>query len=252
MASSLLEKYDMSYNKRGKCVIINIQKYVNDLQKERIWSQIDVTNVKTTFEKLDFDVDLYQNLNSIQINNLITTMSLLDHSDADCFACVLMAHGYEDTIIASDNEEVSIDDILNPIKECKSLNHKPKLFFVQACRGDNEIQRPKQIINYNNSVTDSLPSSSQKDKPRKKQLIAESDVLVFNSTLPGHKSWGRITTGTIFISKLCKVLDECAKKYPVSQMIPMINRLVKDDNGMELADPVLRLHKELYFKKVYR
>ena len=50
-----------------------------------------------------------------------------------------MSHGtFEDgrqKILFSDGELVDLSELLRPIMECPQLLHKPKLIFVQACRG---------------------------------------------------------------------------------------------------------------------
>ena len=50
-----------------------------------------------------------------------------------------MSHGDEDSIIASDNKNIKLNQFFNPIKSNLSLKNKPKLFFIQACRGGKEM-----------------------------------------------------------------------------------------------------------------
>ena len=262
MSSKNLPQYDMGHKRRGKCVVVNIRKYENDTENERTWSVKDVENVTKTFENFGFEVDVYMDLKAKYIVNLMALMSVLDHTDADCFVCVVMAHGTEDCIIASDNMGVPIDYIMDPIKHCKSLYGKPKLFFIQACRGDSAMKssQPKQEIKkIDNQVTDdpglvyiprpTFSASAQRPHSSSKQMDAESDLLKFFSSLSGHKSYGTVETGTFFITTLCEVLNEHAKKYSLGQMIPMIIDLVKK-YGIQLPDPIQRLGKEMFFKKV--
>ena len=56
-----------------------------------------------------------------------------DHSDADCFVCVLLTHGKEGRVYGTDGM-VSLDTLTNYFKadECPSLARKPKLFFIQV------------------------------------------------------------------------------------------------------------------------
>lgn len=55
-----------------------------------------------------------------------------DHCQDDCFACVILSHGYEGHIKSSRNEDVSLEEMMETIKNCQSLAGKPKLFFVQV------------------------------------------------------------------------------------------------------------------------
>ena len=55
----------------------------------------------------------------------------------DCFVCVLMSHGLLDGIYCSDGDILDLPDVFNLFKKCSAWVGKPKLFFVQACRGQN-------------------------------------------------------------------------------------------------------------------
>ena len=50
---------------------------------------------------------------------------------------VLMSHGNTGYIYGTDGEKVNIKDIQEEFdaKKCPKLTGKPKLFFIQACRG---------------------------------------------------------------------------------------------------------------------
>ena len=54
-----------------------------------------------------------------------------------CFVLVLSGHGGEETIQGADGDCVAIFDMLEMFNntECPHLKGKPKLFFVDTCRG---------------------------------------------------------------------------------------------------------------------
>lgn len=56
-----------------------------------------------------------------------------DHSDADCFACVILSHGDEGVLYGT-NGTIKIDRLTYYFKGdvCASLRGKPKLFFIQV------------------------------------------------------------------------------------------------------------------------
>ena len=55
-----------------------------------------------------------------------------------------MSHGNEDNIVTKDNKLISFEEIMAPIKSCLSLENKPKMFFFQACRGENKMESREQ------------------------------------------------------------------------------------------------------------
>jgi hypothetical protein len=262
-------KYNMNNERRGKALVINIQKFdpTPDPQKqpqERVWSIKDVENLKNTLEYLEFEFVLRENLKANEIISAMHDMSMnVDHSNSDCFLCVVMSHGKQDKITASDNIEVSFEEIMAHIKSCKSLKNKPKLFLFQSCRGENEMElidvstkSTEQQLKLNKiKMTDANSIGQTGDITI---LEYESDLLIFFSTLPNHSSFAYldIHEGTYFIKNLCEVLKESYQNLPnnlsLSQMITKINARVGEEGvrlgkRLQLTDPRTTLTKELYF-----
>jgi len=261
------ENYNMKHDKRGKAIVINIQTYdaPNPFElKERIWSVKDVENLKQTLEYLEFDFKDYQNFTKSQIEQLMKEQASDDHSKSDCFLCVVMSHGNEDKIVTSDNMVISFEEIMAPIQLCETLNDKPKLFFFQACRGNNEIEKRVKSrpdsgqSNSGEKISDCKPRDIQSDSGtsntnKKTQIGAKTDLLVYNATLPGHYAFGTEAEGTFFIKSVCEVLNDAYKNIPspnnlpLTKMITIINKKVENTEIM-VADPVYRLKKEVYFE----
>lgn len=56
-----------------------------------------------------------------------------NHSDAACFACILLSHGKEGLIYGTDGEmPIKTLTALFRGDKCQSLIGKPKLFFIQV------------------------------------------------------------------------------------------------------------------------
>lgn len=63
------------------------------------------------------------------------------HRHADCFILVILTHGTQNAIYGSDGKTVElrvIKDIFNA-RNFACMDTKPKLFFIQACRGGTVI-----------------------------------------------------------------------------------------------------------------
>jgi hypothetical protein len=137
-----------------------------------------------------------------QIEKVLQDQAELDHSESDCFLCVVMSHGNEDKIVTQDNQWMSFEEIMAPIKLCKSLE--------KACRGDNEMEIPrsKSRSDSGESSSDEQPTcddqfrditSDSNGLNKKTSIYAESDLLVYNATLPKHYAYGTVTNGTYFM-----------------------------------------------------
>ena len=260
--------YKMDHSKRGIALVINIRTYNPNRYNlaERTWSKPDVANLKKTLEYLEFDLRFYENLKVDEIRKEIQKIAQHDHKDSDCFLCVVMSHGEDDTIIASDSEEISFIEIMEPLKSCESLDHKPKLFFFQACRGKNKMV-PKNLDSgvsksLENTTDDNIEerTSDNKNKTNNLKKItsyleSEADLLVYYSTIPNHYSYGSEAEGTFFIKSVCKQLNEAYKNLPnnikLLEMSANINKSVSESDK-QLALTEHRLLKDVNFtpKKV--
>ena len=63
------------------------------------------------------------------------------HNDVDSCIVVLLSHGVDGAIVGSDCENVPLQDLFLYFdgQNCPKLLRKPKLFFIQACRGGQYI-----------------------------------------------------------------------------------------------------------------
>jgi hypothetical protein len=258
----MAKMYNMDHAKRGIALVINIRTYNPNPYNlnERKWSEPDVENLRKSLQYLEFDLKLQENLTANEIREKIQRIAEIDHTASDCFLCVVMSHGIDDKIVASDSEEISFEEIMAPIKSCPSLENKPKLFFFQACRGDKEMEgtnhRPDSGISTTSGhgLTDHINERNNSKNHALKQntkIEAESDLLVYYSTIPNHYSYGTETDGTFFIKSLCKELNEAYKNLPnnikLLEMTVNINKSVRD-KGMQLAEPMHRLMADVNFK----
>jgi hypothetical protein len=262
--------YNMNNAKRGIALIINIRTYNPNPYNlaERTWSEPDIVKLNKTLEYLEFDLRFYENLTANEIREEIEKIADKDHTDSDCFLCVVMSHGDDGKIIANDSEEISFLEIMKPIKSCNSLDNKPKLFFFQACRGKNKMEpknhRPdsgvsKSLENTPDDHKDEWTSNNNENRNNLKQITSYretvADLIVYYSTIENHYSHGTVAEGTFFIKSVCKQLNEAYKNLPnninVSQMLVNINKSVSE-SGKQIAEAEHLLLKDFNFtpKKV--
>ena len=79
----------------------------------------------------------------------ILTNSKVDFSKYSCFMVFIMSHGNKKGIAGTDGEFFKVDTLSSYIAPCEELKDKPKMFFLQYCRGSNldivmdEFQAPE-------------------------------------------------------------------------------------------------------------
>ncbi|KAK2890816.1 hypothetical protein Q8A67_013459 [Cirrhinus molitorella] len=240
-------QYNMNYPNMGQCVIINNKNFHKQTgMGVRNGTDQDAKNVIETFSKLGFKIKFNNDQTVSQMRDVLTKASQEDHSHSAMFVCVLLSHGDDGMIFGTDGcIELKRLFALFRGDRCKSLVGKPKLFFIQACRGtdlDSGIE---------------ADSSSEGETQR---IPVEADFLYAYSTAPGFYSWRNVANGSWFISSLCEMLSQHGKRLEIMQIMTRVNHKVALDfesssnlpgfDGMkQIPCIVSMLTKELYFSK---
>ncbi|XP_073451968.1 caspase-7-like [Aquarana catesbeiana] len=246
-------QYAMNYQKLGKCIIINNKNFdARTGMCIRNGTDKDAGDLCKCFRSLGFDVKVYNDQTCEEMELLLQSVAKNDHSDSACFACILLSHGEEGQIYGTDGV-MAIKTLTTFFRgdKCQSLVGKPKLFFIQACRGsdfDEGIQ------------TDSGPAndSMETDANPRYKIPVEADFLIAYSTVPGYYSWRNPGRGSWFVQALCSVLNQYGKQLELMQILTRVNYLVATNFESWSDDPrysekkqipcvVSMLTKELYF-----
>ena len=127
----------------GFALIINIKGFHDRTDKdveldERTGSDVDVKKLQDLWDQLGFEVRTHVNLKAHEIYDVVRKMANADAlQNSSCFVCCIMTHGDMGVVYGSDSKSLHIKDIVDLFKQdnCSALTEKPKLFFIQACRG---------------------------------------------------------------------------------------------------------------------
>jgi len=243
----LTEKYLLKKHPHGIAVIINNYKFYpfsvnNEILPNRRGSQVDEENLCNTWRHLNYKVCTLTNLSAADITHQLMKIALQNHENYDSFVCCILSHGYLDGIYGSDSKPVAIADVANIFKGsyCPSLVGKPKLFFIQACRGkstDAGIMENDGKNVFNDSLHHSLPS--------------EADFLFGYATPPGKVSFRSPEHGSWYISCLCRVLQNNAHQLDLLSMLTIVNKEVcqaySSEGDKQCPAPVSLLRKQVWF-----
>ncbi|XP_062431731.1 caspase-3 [Rhea pennata] len=247
MDSGMLPDYSyrMDYPEMGECVIINNKNFHRETgMLPRSGTDADAASVREVFMKLGYKIKLNNDLSCRDIFKLLKNTSEEDHSKRSSFVCVLLSHGEEGLIYGTDGPlELKVLTSLFRGDKCRSLAGKPKLFFIQACRGT--------------ELDSGIETDSGSDEPMCQKIPVEADFLYAYSTAPGYYSWRNAAEGSWFIQSLCRMLREHARKLELMQILTRVNRAVaeyescstRQDFNAKKQIPciVSMLTKEFYF-----
>lgn len=250
------EEYKMDSIPRGLCIVVNNENFKNPRMK-REGSHFDVVSLQDVFKYLGFVVECYKDLEADEIKNLMTKYSK-DDRHGDCFVCCVMSHGDDCGVFGKDLKSCSLRDIKLPFNgvNCPSLIGKPKVFFIQACRG-HEMQG-KAVVK-----ADALggePDQEYDNVPDEYTIASGSDFLTVMSTVEGCYAMLNKGTGSWFIQPLCKhlkagsqrsedilkILIDVNDDVSRREATVMINN--KEIDAKQIPEPQFTLRKTLIFR----
>ncbi|XP_058025182.1 caspase-2 isoform X2 [Ahaetulla prasina] len=146
---------------------------------------------------------------------------------------ILFKHlGYQ--VVVKHDQTAQLQEIFSLFDNanCPSLQNKPKMFFIQACRGD-ETDRGVDQIDGNdraNSPGCEESDANKKENP-KLRLPTCSDMICGYACLKGTAAMRNTKRGSWYIEALTSVFAEDARNTHVADMLVKVNRLIKHREG---------------------
>ncbi|XP_046667716.1 caspase-1-like isoform X2 [Homalodisca vitripennis] len=168
--------YKMDHKYRGIAVILNHENFMPNMKlKPRAGTNVDSEQLEKSLRRLGFQIQVHYDLTVEKIDKIIEKVSQQDHSDNDCFALACLSHGEQGILYAYD-APYKPDTLWSRFTadKCPSLAGKPKLFFIQACQGD--------------QLDGGVMLRSQVDSSPSYRIPAHADFLIAYSTIPEDPS----------------------------------------------------------------
>lgn len=233
------EAYNMRHRRRGVALVFNHKHFASHLGlKQRNGTDQDRENLANTLKRLDFTVRVYEDQAWKDIDSILQNLALEDHSDADCILIAVLSHGELGILYASDNA-YKPDKLWAPFNSeaCPSLAGKPKLFFIQACQGD-QLDSGVRLVSDRRTETDGSAMSYK--------IPTHADFLIAYSTIPGFYSWRNTTAGSWFVQALCYVLQRRGRDFDLlSNLTHVARRVAFDFQSNTPGDFVMHEKKQI-------
>ena len=250
--------YNMTARPRGITLIINNASFAHHpkhgQQSPRHGSEEDVRQVEALFTALDFSVRTKENLSRLQLlDELDYICAREDHSAYDCFVLWLMSHGKSGEVFCSDGNTIPFQTLDDMFSNCETLSGKPKLFFIQACRGDGEDEGMSNAANTTISSYE-LPSPNQVDSPidavkkSASKVPTHADFLYAFSTVDKYVSYRHEALGSYYVRGLVEAFRERADYDHLLDILTVVNQKV---SNMEANMPSVENKNEIkIFKQI--
>lgn len=175
----------------------------------------------------------------------------MDHSQNDCLVLFVMTHGEKNGRLEASDDTFSVEKLWENFMgdNCKSLTGKPKLFFIQACRGSKYDKGAKLL---GCDVVDAKTSSNNLVS-----LPSSADQLIMYATPEGFVSVRNTVEGSWLIQELCdqlevnftddlmSILTIVSRKVAIREIQTPIHKSSKGTKQMPII--VSSLTKKIYF-----
>ncbi|NXL31911.1 CASP6 protein, partial [Glaucidium brasilianum] len=220
-------QYKMNHQRRGIALIFNHEHFFWHLRlPDRRGTLADRNNLKRRLTDLGFEVRHFDDLKAEDVLEKIYEASKDDHSNADCFVCVFLSHGENDHVYAYD-AQIKIEAITDMFRgdKCQSLVGKPKIFIIQACRGDKHDD-PVIAQDSIDSSNESIVNETEVDAAGVYTLPAGADFIMCYSVAQGYFSHRETVNGSWYIQDLCETLGKHGSSLEFTELLTVVNRKV--------------------------
>ncbi|XP_029499009.1 caspase-8-like isoform X2 [Oncorhynchus nerka] len=250
-----VSQYEMTSVPRGLCLIINNE--IFDKLSERTGSNKDAVDLANIFSRMKFRVVMCKDKTAVEIPRVLKVFSELkqlsdlqqynvkewvggqftDLKDlpkhGDAFVCCILSHGKKEGVCGTDGTVVPTIDILSPFNgtNCSILVEKPKLFFIQACRGK-DVQKGVPVNKKPKVEGTDMELDTDDGQVQEYTLPLYSDYLVFMANVDQYISIRSPTSGSWFIQSLCGQLEKsCTRGKNIYEILTGVKAAVSKKEG---------------------
>ena len=203
------------------------------------------------FFSLRFKVKIHRNLTASKMVHKVKSYSKQQHTGA--FFLIILSHGgmVEDRelIMGTDCKPVTMNEIESCFHatHCPTLREIPKIFLIDACRGDQ--QERAYSVPQSHDTSRLVPrSAGQNPRNRRSSLLDTSDFLLVYASTHGHVAYIDTESGSRLIQTFIEVTNEAADDKTITRIIQEVKVRVQD-HGQQTVESVDRLPREYFIKR---
>ncbi|XP_059194581.1 caspase-2 isoform X2 [Centropristis striata] len=276
------QSYRMTSSPRGLALVISNVTFdpcaATDLDPRK-GGEVDDEVLRKVFTELDYSVTVNRDLTAQGMRTCIENFCRRsDHRTTDSCVVCLLSHGVEGAIYGTDGQLLQLDWVFESFDNahCPLLQNKPKMFFIQACRGEEMDCGVEQI---DGPARTCSPSCEQRDAGREGQgdatsrqrgdlgrprikLPQRSDMICGFASLKGTAAMRNTKRGSWFIQELNTALRLHSRDTHLADIMVQVNGRIKEREGYapgtahhrckEMSEFTSSLCKDLYLFPKYQ
>ncbi|XP_077455475.1 caspase-2 isoform X2 [Stigmatopora argus] len=284
--SQCLKSYKMTSSPRGFALVISNVKFnphdASDLDT-RNGGEVDEGVLGKLFTDLDFVVTFCRNKTTEEMRSCIDAFRRRpEHRNVDSSVVCLLSHGVDGAVYGTDGQLLQLESVFEAFDNvrCPQLQNKPKMFFVQACRGEEmdcgveQVDGPGRISSRSceqrdagqEGPADAIPRQGGQRELTRIKLPQRSDMICGFASLKGQTictaAMRNTKRGSWFIQELDTAFRCNAKDTHVADILVQINGRIKEREGhapgsryhrcKEMSEFTSSLCKDLYLFPKYQ
>lgn len=241
------EFYRVNYPSRGLMIIFNHEKFKNSTLGHRNGTEHDLKQLKATFSEIGYTVQDYTDRTLDQVKRILFEASQDDHSNSMSLIIVMLTHGDYDGYLHVQDKRILVEELWKPFTadNCPTLSGKPKLFFLQACKGT--LVDPGSFIKEKVLETENFALYSKScPSPNLPHVIPTlADILIFYSTAEGYPSFRNSTSGSWFIQALCSKFSDylsSGEEVELMRILTAVSREVAYGYQANMTDRAMEIY----------
>ena len=252
----------MNTTPRGLCCIVNNVNFDNPSLPTRTGSDEDARKMEELFgDFLKFEVKQERNVSKDYFLHILHKLQNVNHESCSAFVLVLLSHGDRGGVVyCTDGDLITIKEISEyfTATNCPTLSGKPKLFFIQSCRGEqvNEVVETKwepqsyNIVSMSTGIKDgggrevSLSTDAGTSTPNC------ADFVYSFATIDNCVAMRDSQTGSWYITELVNTIREFAATKDLAFILSQVTNRVSKYSHLgqtQVPEVTFQLRKSLYF-----
>ncbi|XP_019789420.2 caspase-2 isoform X1 [Tursiops truncatus] len=228
--------YRLQSRPRGLALVLSNVHFTGEKDLEfRSGGDVDHSTLVTLFKLLGYKVHVLLDQTAQEMQEKLRDFAQLPaHRVMDSCIVALLSHGMEGGVYGVDGMLLQLQEVFRLFDNanCPSLQNKPKMFFIQACRGDETDRGVDQQDGKNHERSlECEESDASKEEGLKMRLPTRSDMICGYACLRGTAAMRNTKRGSWYVEALTQVFCERACDKHVADMLVEVNALIKEREG---------------------
>ncbi|XP_054977314.1 caspase-2 isoform X1 [Sorex araneus] len=228
--------YRLQSRPRGLALVLSNVHFTGEKDLEfRSGGDVDHSTLVALFKLLGYSVHVLLDQTAQEMQEKLQDFAQLPaHRVTDSCIVALLSHGVEGGVYGVDGKLLQLHEVFRLFDNanCPSLQNKPKMFFVQACRGDETDRGVDQQDGRSRAAAPGCEDGEAgKEGMLKVRLPTRSDMICGYACLRGTAAMRNTKRGSWYVEALQQVFSERACDMHVADMLVQVNALIKEREG---------------------